>query len=168
LSKTWNRGHVTGLELKPPVRGEEGEIQLVGKAGKAQPGGAGMRNLLAACAIGVTACLTTFPVRADFVDGTTLMEWAREYKKVRAGTGDALSQIYVRRFQVYVLGVHDAYAGRYNAAFADAMFCSPKGATVRQISEVVYWFLQNNPELGYEPGSVLVANALTEAFPCEE
>ena len=127
-----------------------------------------MRNLSVLYAIGLAACVTAFPVRADIVDGRTLMVWADEYQKVRAGTGNELSQINVRRFQIYVLGVHDAYTGRLNDPLGNTLFCSPDGATARQISEAVFRYLQRNPELQFESGSVLVASALIETFPCTE
>ena len=127
-----------------------------------------MTNLSVLCAVGMAVCMTAFPVRADVVDGKTLMVWAGEYQRVRAGTGNELSQINVRRFQVYSLGVHDAYTGRLGDPLGNRLFCSPDGVTVRQISEAVFRYLQKNPELQFESGSVLVASALIETFPCTE
>ncbi len=127
---------------------------------------ANMKKRVAACVIGITAMMTALPAQADLVDGQTLFEWAKEYERVRAGTGDYLSHIYDRRFQVYVAGVHDAHVGARQSSTDDRLFCSPGGATVNQVSVAVYRFLRKNPEMSFESGSVLVISALVEAFPC--
>jgi len=114
----------------------------------------------------VAIVFTTLPVRADFVDGDVLAEWAKEYRSARAGTGNDLSHIYVRRFQVYVMGIHDAHDSLLVTSGADPIFCTPAYLTVGQLSETVARFLENNPERKHEPGSILVAAALAEAFPC--
>lgn len=126
-----------------------------------------MRKLLLLCAIGV-AVLTTLPARADFVDGVTLMEWADEYRRSREGTADTLSHIYVRRFQVYVMGVHDAHVGIMYPASGEPMFCGPRNLNVAQASDVVFRYLRRNPEKRSESGSILVMSALVETFPCEK
>lgn len=125
-----------------------------------------MRKLLALCAIGAAALLVTTPARADFVDGETLMQWADEYRRMREGTADTLSNIYVRRFQVYLMGVHDAHVGILYPASGELMFCAPTNLTVTQASEAVYRFLRRNPERGHDAASVLVMSALVETFPC--
>ena len=127
-----------------------------------------MKKLVAACAVGLTALMTAYPAQADLIDGKTLFEWASEYQRVRSGTGDYLSHIYDRRFQVYVTGVHDAYVGALQSSAENRLFCSPRGATVNQVSVAVYRFIQKNPEMSFQPGSVLVVSALAEAFPCPE
>ena len=127
-----------------------------------------MKTLVAACAIGIAAVMVTLPVRADLIDGKTLTEWAREYQRVRSGTGDYLSHIYDRRFQVYVAGVNDAYVNGLRSSPDERVFCSPGSATVNQVSVAVYKFLRKNPEMSFESGSVLVISALAEAFPCPD
>ncbi len=127
-----------------------------------------MKTLAAVCVSGLIALTTPWPVRADLIDGETLYEWAREYQRVRSGTGDYLSHIYDRRFQVYVAGVHDAYVSGLRSSPGGRVFCSPGGATVNQVSVAVYKFLRKNPEMSFESGSVLVINALAEAFPCTD
>ena len=130
--------------------------------------GTKMLKSMVACAIGLVALVTVFPVRAEFVDGKTLAEWAGEYQRVRSGTGDYLSHIYDRRFQVYILGVHDAYTESLRASTTDQLFCTPMGTTVAGVSVVVYKYLQNNPGLSHESGSAVVVSALAEAFPCSD
>ncbi|UCD69732.1 MAG: hypothetical protein JSW48_06685 [Betaproteobacteria bacterium] len=125
-----------------------------------------MRKRLVLCAIGVATLLTLLPARADFVDGETLMEWADEYRRIREGTADGLSHIYVRRFQVYVMGVHDAYAGSLYPLTGEMVFCAPGNLTVAQASDAVFRFLRRNPERRHDTGSVLVRSAFVEAFPC--
>ncbi|UCH47218.1 MAG: hypothetical protein JSU95_14120 [Betaproteobacteria bacterium] len=127
-----------------------------------------MRKLLVLFAIGVAALLTTLPARADFVDGETLMQWADEYRRIREGTADTLSHVYVRRFQVYVMGVHDAHVGIFYPTSGELMFCGPRNLSVAQASEVVFRFLQRNPERRRDAGSVLVMSAFVETFPCEK
>ena len=127
-----------------------------------------MKTLAAVCVCGLIALTAASPVRADLIDGKTLIEWAKEYQRVRSGTGDYLSHIYDRRFQVYVAGVHDTYVSGFRASPNERVFCSPAGASVNQVSVAVYKFLRNNPEMSFESGSVLVISALAEAFPCPE
>ena len=127
-----------------------------------------MMKLLVLCAIGVASLMTTLSARADFVDGETLMEWADEYRRIREGTADTLSHIYARRFQVYVMGVHDAHVGIYYPTSGELMFCGPRNLTVAQASDVVFRFLQKNPNRSHDSGSVLVMTAFVETFPCRE
>ena len=127
-----------------------------------------MKKLMVQCAFCVAALSATWPARADFVDGVTLMAWAEEYRRIREGTADTLSHIYVRRFQVYVMGVHDAHVGILYPASGERMFCGPRNLTVPQASEVVFRFLRNNPERSRDSGSVLVMTAFVETFPCRQ
>ena len=127
-----------------------------------------MKKLMVQCAFCVAALSATWPARADFVDGVTLMAWAEEYRRIREGTADTLSHIYVRRFQVYVMGVHDAHVGILYPASGERMFCGPRNLTVPQASEVVFRFLQKNPERSRDSGSVLVMSAFVETFPCRK
>ena len=126
-----------------------------------------MRKLLLLWVIGVAALVPTHAARADFVDGATLMEWADEYRRIREGTADTLSHIYSRRFQVYVMGVHDAHSGLIYAQSGEQMFCGPRNLSVAQASEVVFRFLRRNPERRRDAGSVLVMSAFVEMFPCK-
>ena len=119
-----------------------------------------------AALLGLIGSLLASSVNAQYIDGRTLEEWAQEFQRVRSGTGDYLSHIYHRRFQVYILGVHDAYASNPDAFPEDRQFCRPSNASVNQVSMVVYRYLQENRGLPDEPASVLVMNALIEAFPC--
>jgi len=116
----------------------------------------------------IAAMVFTTPlVRADFVDGDVLGEWAKEYRSARAGTGNPLSHIYVRRFQVYVMGVADAHDSLLVMSGTPPIFCTPDYLTVEQLSETVARFLENHQERKHEAGSILVAAALAEAFPCD-
>jgi Rap1a immunity proteins len=108
------------------------------------------------------------PARAEFVDGKTLSAWAQEFQRVRSGTGDYLSHIYHRRFQVYILGVHDAYTDGPGITLDDNLFCTPRNTSVNEISLIVYRYLQNTPGLPNESASGLVVNALVSAFPCKD
>jgi hypothetical protein len=48
------------------------------------------------------------------------------------------------------------------------VYCAPDGVTNGQIFKVVFKYLNNNPEKLHETKSVLVAQALKKAFPCDE
>jgi hypothetical protein len=115
----------------------------------------------------MTAMCFAAPARADFVNGDILMEWAKEYRRVQAGAGDSLSLVLVRRFQVYVTGIYDAHQTLLYPLANDKIFCAPKNATVNQLSKAVLRFLDGHPERKHEAGSILVAAALADTFPCE-
>jgi len=67
----------------------------------------------------------------------------------------------------YILGVVDA-AGSYEAwGVMTQPFCVPIGVTVGQLVQIAYKSLKEEPETLHLLASGLVANALTEAFPCE-
>lgn len=125
-----------------------------------------MKSRLMLLLLTVATVFTTPPVRADYVDGDVLVEWANEYRSSREGTGNAFSHIYVRRFEVYVMGVADAHKSLLVFSGIPPVFCTPDYLTVDQLSETVARFLENHPERKHEPGSILVAAALAEAFPC--
>jgi len=127
-----------------------------------------MKSWLMLLTIAAANVFTSLPVRADYVDGDVLVEWAKEYQQARAGTGNVDSHIYVRRFQVYVMGIHDAHDSLLVTSGAAPIFCTPDYLTVAQLSETVARFLENHPERKHEPGSLLVAAALAESFPCGE
>jgi hypothetical protein len=128
--------------------------------------GATMKSRVMLLTIAAVTVFTTLPARADYVDGDVLVEWAKEYRRAQAGTASPLGHIYVRRFQVYVMGVHDAHDSLLVASGAAPIFCTPSYLTVAQLSNTVARFLENNRERKHEPGSILVAAALAEAFPC--
>ena len=46
-------------------------------------------------------------------------------------------------------------------------YCLPENSTVRQTVDVVVDFLARNPQRRHEPGSVLIIDALKNAFPCQ-
>ena len=127
-----------------------------------------MKSRLMLLMIAAASVLTALPARADYVDGDVLVEWAKEYRRAQAGTGSPLSHIYVRRFQVYVMGIHDAHDSLLVTSGAAPIFCTPNYLTVAQLSETVARFLENHSERKHEPGSILVAAALAEAFPCKQ
>lgn len=127
-----------------------------------------MKSWLMLLMIAAATVLTSPPVRADFVDGDVLAEWAKEYQRARAGIGSSVSHIYVRRFQIYVMGIHDAYGSLLVTSGSVPIFCTPGYLTVTQLSESVARFLENHPERKHEAGSILVAAALAEAFPCDK
>ena len=127
-----------------------------------------MKSRLMHLMVAAATVFMIMPARADYVDGDVLVEWAKEYQRAKSGTGNVDSHIYVRRFQVYVMGVHDAHDSLLLTSGVAPIFCTPDYLSVAQLSETVARFLENNPERKHEPGSILVAAALAEAFPCGE
>ena len=127
-----------------------------------------LKLLLKVFVIATVAVVTVLPARADFVDGDVLVEWAKEYRRIKTGIGDSTSHVYVRRLQVYVMGIHDAHQTLLFPLASDKIFCTPDNVTVNQVSEAVVRFLETNSERSHEPGSILVAAALANTFPCRD
>lgn len=66
--------------------------------------------------------------------------------------------------------VAQAFSAGYVVAIADVSlgveFCPPGQATVRQLSDVVKKFMEENPVIRSEPGYFIVLRALRESWPC--
>jgi hypothetical protein len=80
---------------------------------------------------------------------------------LRQGTG--LEHSYALN---YIVGVVDAT----NGSATREGFCfdlKQEGLKASQIADVVQPFLEKNPQMRDRPGSVLVAAALAEAWPCK-
>ena len=60
----------------------------------------------------------------------------------------------------YVVGVYDALDG--------ITFCSPSNVNKNQVGDIVYNYLRDIPQIRQKEGSVLVSNALKQAFPCKK
>lgn len=60
----------------------------------------------------------------------------------------------------FVHGVADATNGLY--------FCPPSGVTIGQTIDIVFLYLQNQPEKRNQPASDLVINALKSVYPCRK
>jgi Rap1a immunity proteins len=64
----------------------------------------------------------------------------------------------------YVAGIFDALAS--GASIADYSACMPSGTTVQQAVDVATQFLTSHPEMRHYAAAGLVAQALSDAFPC--
>jgi len=60
----------------------------------------------------------------------------------------------------YVIGVSDALDG--------AIICLPSNVNQGQITDIVYNYLKDNPQIRQKDGSYLVALALKQFFPCKK
>lgn len=91
---------------------------------------------------------------AYFVDGNNLYTNLADWKS--ADTKRVYDATYAAG---YVIGVSDA--------FTRTIICPPNNVTRGQIIDITFLYLQNNPNIRQLPASVLVMNALKEAFPCK-
>lgn len=97
---------------------------------------------------------------ADFYDGNELYNRLKDYKSentqsaIKAGAG-----------QGYILGVADAMDGRLDPV-TKFKFCLPKNVKVGQLIDVVFAFLDKNPQSRHFSAWSLVLAAYEAAFPC--
>jgi hypothetical protein len=92
----------------------------------------------------------------DFVDGNKLFEQCQS-------DDPQDSERWVKRSLClgYIAGVADALDG--------SSFClgsGPTGVRVKQVDDVVYFYLRDHPEHRHNDASSLVTAALKEKFPC--
>ncbi|SEF15228.1 hypothetical protein SAMN05444161_9221 [Rhizobiales bacterium GAS191] len=82
--------------------------------------------------------------------------------------GESLYQACVARragCDGYVQGVVDTI--RLGGTTAFAKFCLPSGATPAEVTEIATDYLRTHPERQRLAGAQLVAEALSQAFPCK-
>lgn len=91
-------------------------------------------------------------VLADFFNGNDLKKILDEQE---GGKGSFSEGVYAG----YVSGVSDALDG--------TVYCIPSQTTIRQSNAIVKKYLEANPEKWNEPGSMLIVEALSKAFPCK-
>jgi hypothetical protein len=60
----------------------------------------------------------------------------------------------------YVAGVADALNG--------VVVCMPANVTIRQVRDISYRYLRDNPEQRNDDASILIARALKPPFPCKK
>jgi hypothetical protein len=93
---------------------------------------------------------------SKFVSGNRLLEYCSDRS---AGTAHGVCLGYVQ-------GVYDGALGPTHS-LGDFMACVPEGVEAKQMVDVVSHYLTSHPERRQFTGSSLVADALSQAFPCK-
>lgn len=88
--------------------------------------------------------------RIAYIDGNKLFEYCRtnEFGCI-----------------LYIQGVVDGQLAAVVATNRDVAYCIPMGSTAGQVKDVVMAFLTAHPERRHLMGGVIVANALSNAWP---
>lgn len=110
----------------------------------------------------VLFCSFLAPVQAKFYDGQQLYQYAQEYKKAEQGgrsTPDNHLQAGV--FMGYVASMIDAYG-----AEGAQVFCQPNGR-LQTYADVVYKYLNDNPDKRVNSAESLVISAMQLSFRCK-
>jgi len=117
-----------------------------------------MRTLVAVMALVVAMVTVTGEAQSQFVDGSHLNEWRKEYKKPLEQSDKDHSASGL--FMGYVAGICDGFNGQ--------RFCTATGVTAAQVSDIVAKYLEEHPEIRHKAGYLLVTEALKKAFPCKK
>lgn len=99
---------------------------------------------------------------AKFYDGQQLYQYAQEYKNSERGmrrTPD--NQLQAGVFIGYVSSIIDAYGSE-----GAEVFCQPNGR-LQTYADVVYKYLDNNPEKRVNSAESLIISAMQETFRCK-
>ncbi|EIW8543266.1 MULTISPECIES: Rap1a/Tai family immunity protein [Klebsiella/Raoultella group] len=108
-------------------------------------------------------CLLLAPVEAKFYDGQQLYQYAQEYKKAeQGGRSTPDNQLQAGVFMGYVASMIDAYG-----AEGAQVFCQPNGR-LQTYADVVYKYLNDNPDQRVNSAESLVIAAMQASFRCKE
>ena len=103
------------------------------------------------------------PVEAKFYDGQQLYQYAQEYKKAeQGGRSTPDNQLQAGVFMGYVASMIDAYG-----AEGAQVFCQPNGR-LQTYADVVYKYLNDNPDQRVNSAESLVIAAMQASFRCKE
>ncbi|UOY35614.1 hypothetical protein LCD50_13435 [Enterobacter kobei] len=102
----------------------------------------------------------SFQSVAAFYDGNELSQWNNARKRVLNNSSDGGDLMRAGMFRGFVTGTFGAYQ--------NVVVCTDGRSTVGQIEDVVGLYLDNHPELRTRNATVLVADALSVAFPCKK
>jgi hypothetical protein len=86
--------------------------------------------------------------------GNTLYSSLQDYKREKSENLIKASVAFG-----YVIGVHDALFG--------VVICSPSNGTRGQIVDIVFQYLQENPQLRHKNADELISQALVRFYPCK-
>lgn len=99
---------------------------------------------------------------AEFYTGNTLKQYMDEDAAISArgnrGTPDQAHSAGVALG--FIIGVHDVYRGR--------SICTQSGVTAGQLMDIVRAYFRAIPHRLHENAEVLVEEALTRIFPCQQ
>ena len=101
----------------------------------------------------LTLILLSATAKAEFYSGSKLYGFLEKDQRgvadleVGVGTG-------------YVIGVYDSAAG--------ILVCSPDGVSVRQVTQIVFNYMQKHPEAWEKSADISVVSALRELWPCKK
>lgn len=113
-----------------------------------------------ACAL---FCSFLLPAEAKFYDGQQLYQYALEYKKAeQGGRSTPDNQLQAGVFMGYVASMIDAYG-----AEGAQVFCQPNGR-LQTYADVVYKYLNDNPDQRVNSAESLVIAAMQASFRCKE
>lgn len=113
-----------------------------------------------ACAL---FCLFLAPAEAKFYDGQQLYLYAHEYKKAeQGGRSTPDNQLQAGVFMGYVASMIDAYGNE-----GAQVFCQPNGR-LQTYADVVYKYLNDNPDQRVNSAESLVIAAMQASFRCKE
>jgi hypothetical protein len=132
-------------------------------AGGIESCGEGVRNM--ATRAWLFYCLGLLPTQVfaagNFYNGNQLHAQLKDYRA--ASTADIVSASAAVGF---VLGVHDAMDGIPDKS-TGFCFQSPRGLTKGQVADIVFLYLEQNPQVRHFTGASLVQAALSNAYPCK-
>ncbi|MBS6573502.1 MAG: hypothetical protein KH390_27260 [Klebsiella michiganensis] len=118
-----------------------------------------MNSKYIACAI---FCSFLAPAEAKFYDGQQLYQYAQEYKKTEQGVRSTPdNQLQAGVFMGYVASMVDAYG-----AEGAQVFCQPNGR-LQTYADVVYKYLNDNPDKRVNSAESLVIGAMQASFRCK-
>ncbi|WP_434586075.1 Rap1a/Tai family immunity protein [Klebsiella sp. R390] len=113
-----------------------------------------------ACAL---FCAFLAPAEAKFYDGQQLYLYAQEYKKAeQGGPSTPDNQLQAGVFMGYVASMIDAYGNE-----GAQIFCQPNGR-LQTYADVVYKYLNDNPDKRVNSAESLVIAAMQASFRCKE
>jgi hypothetical protein len=108
------------------------------------------------------------PVQANFLSGNDLIPFMKEWDKKDSGVTTGLNYSSIGTYYGFIIGVYDTISNTdvCNKITKAPRWGLPDGTTSMQLVAVVSKYLKSHPEKWSDPATVLVINALTEAFPC--
>lgn len=118
-----------------------------------------MKSLIAVTVLACATVMGAGEAQGQFFDGNDLYNLSVEYKRnpVDSNRNDFAEGVFLG----FVMGVHDASKG--------VLFCPPADKpTIKPLVDSVARYLEEQPDVRYKAGNVLVAEALAKAFPCKK
>ena len=113
--------------------------------------------------IAISLIILSGAASAKFYDGQMLFDYAQEYHKADAGKANAkYNKLPAGVFLGYVAGIIDSYGDE-----GAKVFCQPNGR-LQTYADVVYKYLNENPERRVNSAESLVIEAMQSSYRCKE